>query len=568
MIFASIRIGVIGLGALVSASMAGCVRKELSVVSDSAVIAEFCHFSEVPISVSPTGDLAAVMMTNTDATFRVELRTRSGFVRHFAESRERLLRLTWSPQGTKLAYFAQDDTTRRRLFFWNISNDVHAPIVVPPTYNQNRVAWDCEGKRLAFTSDSERLIIASEHTEPVVVERAIRAFDWSRDGRFILAILEDSEWKSEVALIEAATGRILRRANLELSYALKSVSWRSEIDAVLCGQIKSENRSCIVFIDAVHLGLERLVQVQGEISDAMRIQGSKRLIWSTIGSDGRSTLTLGTESGVALRSFDYGDINNFRGFVQDNAGMAISAASPDFVGLRIASLSESGDDASAAIAVAPSVGPGGAESSIISLPIGDSFVDIYVTESRLRRDSTKRAVVRMLGGRNPQHQTNWAERQLYILNGVDYISVPNPKPLGAETLLSAVRYARQELGVSPRNIALLAESSASIVVLEALVNDPQCCGVVTIIGLSTPPRLDLRKVEKLPVILAFHGAEDICPPAIGRLLLSQVVGARSLIPPRGLWHEFAGEAHSLGFSMVYVHGTILHQLGASRMVNK
>jgi hypothetical protein len=128
-------------------------------------------------------------------------------------------------------------------------------------------------------------------------------------------------------------------------------------------------------------------------------------------------------------------------------------------------------------------------------------------------------------------------------------------------------YVKTVLKVPRECIVVIGASTAVKVVLQAALLRPNTMGMPTVIGTMSPPDLpdnSRRRDGAALRILGFHGEKDrLVSPAHGRRVLEETFGRKALLPPRGMWHVFPNEDHTLyrDESLAVVHAPILRKPG-------
>lgn len=203
---------------------------------------------------------------------------------------------------------------------------------------------------------------------------------------------------------------------------------------------------------------------------------------------------------------------------------------------------------------------------VVKTTLGEDSILVSKTTDPQRRANA--VFIRVHGGPVRWGYERWAETQLYLEHGVDVIQVEqHSRERGGhvELLVAALDYARETLGVPRERIVVHAASTPAGTVLHTAQEHPEKIGIIALIALYREP-LPMRRLEAAGAlrVLGFHGGSDsVMAPDEARMFLETAFGKEALRPPRGMWHVFAGEPHSLvrDESHAAIHATILHLLG-------
>lgn len=548
---------------LVAAGAPACRRQEALVrpCDDPALLAEFRAFSAVPLSPSPDGTKVAYSSQNERFPYGMEIRE-AGSERSLLKcySPEPMMRATWRPDGLALAYFRQTATTERQLYIWDLLRDSHALIETPSTHNQYDVSWSPDGSTFAFTSDAKEFIVVRPPGKILRREGAIRRFVWSPDSTRIALLLEDR--RDTVVFFSMETGADIETIRIETPQRLVSLAWAPHPTLLLRGQDKAANVSTLYRVNPVSKKVTATITVQGEASQPEWLEYGKTLLWADHNAVGWQRLVVADDTGNPIRKFEYEGNINLRGFAPGRTGLFLSLISP--AKNQIIRVAVGDPKAVPEILAGNSnASTGIAEHATVLGPAAGSFQPrFYVSRNLRKKPRPEHAVIRMLGGQNPQFAANWGEIQFYLHHGIHYLTVPNLKDHGVVNLLAACRYARDTLKVPSANIVVYGASTAASVAIDTSITEPNAFGLLVVAGVVNRPAMTYRDYTvPRPRIFAFHGGRDPVPPRIGKTILDDTLGADATEAPNGMWHVFPDEPHSFALAEANVHATILKGLG-------
>lgn len=477
-----------------------------------------------------------------------------------------ILRVTWRPDSKALIYFVQNEDSTRSLFLWTLESDTHSSIKTQATHNQYEVKWSRDGSLLAFSSDGKELIITDSSSSQITIQGAVRSFSWDKNSECIAVVQDSKEKVSELQLYRAKTGEKIKSVQIGSECDLVSVEWQPFECILLRGHVKDRKKrnitSYLYSIDPQSATVTTRYVVDGEVGNPQWCLDGEAMLWERRSEKGKRVLVLASLDALPLHTFEFDGNISFRGFSYNRENATVLLSSQSKYELTSVSLTKLTDQP-VTIAKAKSLPPTDALHEIrrISTPDGRSIkVSISKAKSSLRKNAT---IIRMLGGEDPQYSANWAERQLYIHHGVDYVTVSDVRPYGVEDLLAVCHYVTDALQVPRRRVVVYGVSTGATVALEAALRDPYAFGVLCVVGLggSMPKGSPLDKHQPSLRVLGFHGANDRIPSGYAKDILLDSLGDQSLSPPYGFWHVFPGEAHAFLKADAIVHATILAELG-------
>lgn len=559
----------------------GCGRKTALPVPSApcespAILAQFRLHYPVLIGVSADGERVLVRdKSGTRGDGLIVRDVETGKILHAMQSDEPVVRVTWRPDGRAISYFRQEaGTNRRRLFMWELESDRHREIAIPESFAQKFVKWSPDGKYLAFTRDSDGLAIVepdggrvSYYSEPLA------AFDWSADSGRIAVMPEEQSTSPSIVLLDAASGRAVKTIVLRETQKALDVAWQVP-DKLLVHARGAEtvnaagkNQALVLSIDLRTQRQEALAVNPARLREPHWLPDGTGILWSErdVGKVRRKLIAaVETKGPVEPRPVPLDGVVSWRSFSPDGRNMIVLQESS--LVNRLMRVALDGSEPPVEIAAnrpAPIVG---VEHRRVEVPTSDgrkaAFVVARVTDPLRRANAV---FIRMDGETVGWGGERWAEAQLYLEHGVDFISVErrdaDPE---ANDLTVALDYAHHALAVPCERIAVLGASTAATPVVTVALRHPEKLGIAAVIGLYKTQMLPRTHGTASLRVLGFHGGEDrSVPPEMGRELLEEAFGEEALRPPRGLWHVFPEEPHTLARdeSFAAIYATILHELG-------
>lgn len=540
-------------------------------VKDQDIMQELRMLSGRPLAVSPDEERLLWSMPAREQPFGLGVRsvanpTKQGPLQ--VSSAQPLLRASWRPDGRMIAFFRQEVSALRQLVFWDLETGFSTDISTPKTSNQYQVEWSPDGERFAYTSDGRELVMVGVDKSVRRFKGRFRSFSFNATSDKVAAIEEVGDWGVAVQIFDL-DGRIKEtKFCMESPWDLVNVGWAPFPEMLVRAQIKEKQKtvSRITTVNPETLKPVHSFDIDGEASWPERFADGSSVLWTSRGRSGFREVVKSSIDGRELGRYNlegHASLLRIRGekaylTLMSPAVNQIVDVSLNGPRLKLSVVAEV-----SALAVSEVVHEN------IELPVQNNHSAAIIV-SRLAKRNGKRsaAVVRMLGGKTPEFAANWAERQLYLRHGVDYVTVANIKPHSVNDLLAACRYIKTELGIPSDRIVVYGASTAATVALEAAMNEPTAMGVLLLVGLGQEP--NRAPVSGLPgvKIFAFHGASDPFIPTFGKGILDASIGSQASLPPFGFWAEIKGEAHAFFAGEGIVHGTILHHLGNAGQTSK
>ena len=508
-----------------------------------------------PIASSPDGELIVWKVVAPDDVTLVFTRARDGRELY----RERLPDgsvgpIAFSPDGEHAALFV-DRAGRNhwRLVVFTPRAGQRREIALPPTLTP-LVSWSPDGTRLAYFESSRgvaarRLVVVDDVLGRAVARPLVDGVDpraelaWSPDGRTVATVRLAR--RDAVTLVDVATGAA-RAVVMARAAEVRQAAWSADGRTLAAVARAAGDEDYGLFVVGSDGVARRHATPPGDVVDVAAAPAAGWLY--TVARDGRSRLYV--DDGVAPRPLG-----------ADDGSTRLAAATRDAAWLLHAgesgppSLVRAGADGSRAVVVAASRAQATAPPPVsLALTSADGArVPAYLWRAPLAPGRPRAAVVRVHGGPRLTTTRAW-DAATAALNraGIDVLAVDyrgstghgarfERAPLDVDAAARDVLAARDFLvadGVAPPHIALFGISFGANVALAAAARAPDAAGALVLV--STLPQLGSRHATRLPARLAlFHGdADEIAPPDDARRMLATVAGARAarawrLLPREG-----------------------------------
>lgn len=501
-------------------------------------------------------------------------------VRYSMWARSQPVRILWRPDGKAVSYFLQEEGTNvRHLHLWDLASGRDVEIPIPLSYAQAFLRWSPDSARLAFTSDPGGVVVVEPATggRPVWQEK-IRAFDWSSDSQRIVMVPDKGKGveASDLIIVDVATAEVIATINTGQDCDIRAVAWQGSERILFTA---AEQHSWPTRLYAINpQGGQKLLLQSSEIAieEPSWLPDNKGYAWQQGLADGLVTVAFSLDGPDPVpRLLKFSGSVYPRGYVQGRDSLVVSHTS--FSENRL--LEVPWNDLDGYKVLADVDGP--------KLPIGvdqqytkiNSLdgTPIPVHVSRIARDSPdsrNAALIRLHGTFLEGKPDLWEETRWYLSRGIQCIQVGGRSGTkrtaqnDTEDLVAACRYAHEELGVPIERIVVIAPSTLANTALRSVVNHPGHIGILVLIGVyEAPERTAYAEAENRVSdmrVLAFHGGSDrLIKPERAKAILDWTLGPDATRSPRGVWHVFDGEDHSLSKdeSFAVIHATVLHMLG-------
>jgi Tol biopolymer transport system component/predicted esterase len=532
----------------------------LTINQNTKLLEEFRAWARTPLSVSPDHRKVAFSASQPGEPFGIEIRDVATHAKLRAMySKQPILRVTWRPDGQVIAYFRQEPNTQRSLFFWNLKEDRHVRIETPVTHNQYEVKWAPDGRALAFTSDREKLVLASYH-EINVISEPVRVFSWKADASMIVAVPEGKGVMSRLLFVDPRGGEVSRTAEFSGKADLIEVTWEGGLEVLCLGRDKKSNTREVFFVDPDRRDLTKKITVKTDFGSPVWTPDGAEIIWDRRGDRVWAGLIATDKEMTEKRAYEFPGDANFRGFASDGQAMIVSVvASGRNELLRVRWRDGGGREVLAKAATLPEQEVVHTAVNVPSPAGGDAR--LFISRLADPRREAHAAVIRVLGGAQPQYVTNWTERHFHISHGVTYVSVARRTDENVDDILQACAYVAEKYGISPARIVLYGQSSMAPPVIDALIKQPEAAGTFAVVGLISRPRTSAPRQFRPFRLMAFHGGSDPAPPSLARDILADAVGNEALVSPQVLWQVMPGEGHTLYEADAVVHASLLKAAG-------
>ncbi len=151
---------------------------------------------------------------------------------HCSDSIRQIGVLSWSPDGTRLAYVYNPFEHKRVLYVVDLASGAASGLVEGASLISD-VAWSPDGTQLVISTEDEMHIIPSTGAvaqpmgsvlAPLRLGGFIGEMDWSADGKHIALVMSSQTMPQEIMLFDVATGGLRRlTASEQLDWA---PTWR------------------------------------------------------------------------------------------------------------------------------------------------------------------------------------------------------------------------------------------------------------------------------------------------------------------------------------------------------
>lgn len=559
---------------LLGSAVSGLARdQQRPLTPNSELLAEFRRYHQWTNGASPDGKWAHKLAAAGDSNseYGADVWSLSdGHVRTSFRTREPVGRFVWRPDSRALSYFAQSSNNLRRLFVWDLEADRHREIPIPASYAQALIKWSPDSRLLAFTSDQGGLVIVDTGSGRVVSalrELAILSFDWAGDSLHLAAITDEGE--NALSIIGADTGELAEKIEVSVDATeLKEVAWQGSRSFLVLAEKRARRSKLPSETTLYALDREKGAATELQRSSSKLINGvswlpEQRYVWHEREADGTQSILIGQIGSAATKRFSADGTLNFRAFLPGTRTLVAAFNSLKENALYTFSF----DQSSPPVALIGSECPACPNSTHERVALSDAAGQkIPLLLSRAAKDGkyANAAIIRLHGGTPTTN--GWEQTQLTVNHGVHALHLVIREPTATADLLQACDYAHDTLGIPRERIVIMGASTSSRFVLEACIAAPDKFGLAVVIGVGNPPRIDRPSQDgNVPRIFAFHGENDrTIAPLQAKAVIEKALGNESLLPPKGMWHVFAGEDHSLRRieSHATIYSLLLSELGA------
>ncbi len=401
----------------------------------------------------------------------------------------------------------------------------------------------------------------------------IRSFDWSTDSKRIAAIPAEQPSLPVVVLLDPTSGEAIETIPIAEDGKLQKLAWQRSPNLLVVTErdlgkaAPAETASIVCSIDPCTKRREVLATGPMWVRDARWLPDAGGCLFFGRSFARLRRLFVLSKGAAGPRPIAMDGVVSWRSFLPDGKSMIVMEESSAVSRLMRVALDGTGPVVEIAANRPASIS--GIEHKRVEVVTSEGEkVALLVSHNTDAKRHANAVFIRAHGGLVQWGEERWAETQLYLEHGVDVIQVERrvSDAKQAGDLIAALDYARTTLGVPRERIVVLAASTPAAAVVRAAQLHPEKVGVIGIIGLYKEPSLppSLSQAAASLRVLGFHGEQDrTIPPEVAQNFIEKAFGEDALRPPRGLWHVFAGEPHTLARdeSHAAIHATILHLLG-------
>lgn len=547
----------------------------MSFVPDPMVLAEYRECVPRLITASVDGGLFIEHRRLEDCEIISVIEAKSRKSVHQLRITQPAVRITWSPTGNSLAYFSSaKGTSLRRLFWWNLRENWHREIAVPPSLAQPIIRWSPDGRYFAFTTEKGDLIVTNSSSEYLVLSRHVVSFDWSSDGLAIAALVPEAEDGGCIQLIDPMNGKVLNEFKAQTRGEPQELAWYGSRRLLILYHRSPPGGLRQYMLEAFQPDTGRgelLTTSTTNMREVMWLPHDSGVLWHQQDRAGVHRIWYQARGEVEARRLNTKGAYHVRAISSDGKEVSVASYAQD--SHRLLRIPIIGGDL---VVIAEHRGANRPDIVHETRLVDSSGAKIPILVSRVTgRNRLDAVIIRMHAGTALSLAGDrWAEMQLYLQHGVHFIHVENRGGDVVSDLKAACDYAHRELGVPRDRIVLLGGSTGGAIVLETLLRYPDCAGIVALIGTTAPSNISQgAAVLHHMRVLAFHGENDLkIHPDDARHAIEVIFGADALRSPRGQWSVLPGEGHWLqrDESIAYIHTRILAQLNRidSRYFNK
>jgi len=515
----------------------------------------------MPVSVSPDGT-RILLKTRHEEDFEIAVHDRaSGALVRRTRSRDTQLSLTWSPDGTTLAFVASRSGNREyRLHLWDLASGTVSRFETPVTHTAAPpIRWSPRGDALALFvggGPAGDLVLVETRGESKGSVRVLghgvstADFRWSPDGERLAFVSPDNA--SGVTVADASRhGGAARYVSLPPGSLVQDLAWSPDGNALLVTAREAADEFFQLELVRLDTGSVRSVA-----RGAFDIQHPYWL------PDGRRWVHEALQQGlseIVLSDLTAGDQRTVSDRTVRNQILGVSASGhevrlyssyldrpPD-----IATLSLSSGDAT----TPSSPGKTGTRPELSEVVAADGVrVPIILWRgASARTDPRRRLVIVVHGGPHIQELPIWdARTQALVDEGFSVAAVNYRGSTGygasferhedghaqAGDIVAAGRHLTTALDVLPERVILLATSFGTRVAADAVRQAPDLFGALVLLATVELPREYCPETPVRQAVVAFHGQYDsVLAPARARETLAQCFGADLS------WRVFGDEGH-------------------------
>jgi dipeptidyl aminopeptidase/acylaminoacyl peptidase len=509
----------------------------------------------MPVSVSPDGT-RILSKTRHEEDFEIAVHDRaSGTLLRATRSRDTQLSLTWSPDGTTLAFLASRSGNREyRLHLWDLASGTVSRFDAPVTYTAAPpIRWSPRGDALVLFvggGAAGDLVLVEAQGESKgsvrVLGRGVSRADfrWSPDGKKLAFVSPDNP--SGITVADASRhGGAARYLSLPPESLVQDLAWAPAGDALLVTVREAADE--FFRLELVRLDTDSVATVA---RGAFDIQHPYWL------PDGRRWVHEALQQGlseIVLSDLTAGDQRTVSDRTVRNQILGVSASGhevrayssyldrpPDITTLSLSS----GDSTTPS-----SSGKPGTRPELSEVVTADGLPVPII----LWRGSGRRLVIIVHGGPHVQELPIWdARTQALVDEGFSVAAVNYRGSTGygarferhedghaqAGDVIAVVRHLTTALDVLPERVMLLASSFGALVAADAVRQAPDLFGALVVLATVDIPREYCPETPVRQAVVAFHGQYDpVLAPARARETLARCFGDGVS------WRVFDDEGH-------------------------
>jgi dipeptidyl aminopeptidase/acylaminoacyl peptidase len=515
----------------------------------------------MPVSVSPDG-AKILFKTRHEADFEIAVHDRvSGALLRGTRSKDTQLSLTWSPDGTALAFVASHSGNREyHLHLWDLASGTVSRFDAPVTYTAAPpIRWSPQGDALALFVGGEPagdlvLVQAQGETKGSVrvLGQSVSSADfrWSPDGERVAFVSPDNASGITVADV-SRHGGTARHVHLPPDSLVQDLAWSPDGNALLVTAREAADEFFQLELVQLDTGRARSVvrdafdvrhpywlpDGRHYVHEAQR-EGVSEIVLSDLTTGDHRTVSDRTVHNQILGVSESGDQVRFYSSYLDRP--------PEITALSLSS----GETATLSSSGKKGTRP---ELSEVVAADGGRVPIILWRGTSARTEPRRRLVIIVHGGPHLQELPIWdARTQALTDEGFSVAAVNYRGSTGygagferhedvhaqAGDIIAAGRHLTAALDVPPERVMLLASSAGTRIAADAVRQAPDAFGAVVLLATVDIPEEYCPQTPVRQAVVAFHGQYDpVVAPARARETIARCFGGRDA------WRVFSDEGH-------------------------